>query len=40
MGKKKALIALLPAVIIAIVLIVLFVHKKVNNKNELVETEC
>ncbi len=39
MRSKKALIALLPAVIIAIVLVVLYVHKKVNDKNELIENE-
>lgn len=39
MRSKKALIALLPVVIIAIVLLVLYVHKRVNNKNELVENE-
>ena len=40
MRSKKALIALLPAVIIAIILVVLYVHKKINDKNELIETEC
>lgn len=39
MRSKKALIALLPVVIIAIVLVVLYVHKKVNDKNELIENE-
>ena len=28
------------AVIIAIVLVALYVHKKINDKNELIETEC
>ena len=34
MKSKKALIALLPAVIIVIILIVLYIYKKMNAKNE------
>lgn len=37
MKNKKLLIALLPMVIIAIILLVSFIYKKLSNKNEMIE---